>query len=98
MNEGTGRSPKLTDKVKCHYEGTFIDGSVFDSSIRAGKPAEFGVNQVIAGWTEALQLMKEGSKWRLWIPYNLAYGEQGYGNAIPPYSTLVFEVELLKVL
>lgn len=98
MAEGTGRSPKVDDQVQCHYEGTLIDGTLFDSSIKRGQPAVFGVNQVIAGWTEALQLMKEGSKWRLWIPYNLAYGEQGAGETIAPYSTLVFEVELLKVL
>jgi FKBP-type peptidyl-prolyl cis-trans isomerase FklB len=96
--EGKGKSPKLNDKVQCHYEGTLIDGTLFDSSIKRGQPAVFGVNQVIPGWTEALQLMGEGAKWRLYIPYNLAYGSQGAGEMIPPYSALVFEVELLKVL
>jgi len=96
--EGT-QHPTLTDKVECHYEGTLIDGTLFDSSIRRGQPATFGVNQVIAGWTEALQLMTPGDKWKLFIPYNLAYGEQGAGNgAIQPYSTLIFEVELLKII
>ncbi len=77
LKEGTGRSPKRTDKVRCHYEGTFINGMKFDSSYDRNEPAVFGVNQVIAGWTEALQLMKEGSEWMLYIPYNLAYGEAG---------------------
>ena len=95
---GTGRKPKATDKVRCHYEGRLVDGTMFDSSIQRGEPAVFGVNQVIAGWVEALQLMSEGDKWKLYIPYNLGYGEQGAGGAIPPYSTLVFEVELLEVL
>ena len=95
---GTGRKPKATDKVRCHYEGRLVDGSMFDSSIQRGEPAVFGVNQVIAGWVEALQLMSEGDKWKLYIPYNLGYGEHGAGAAIPPYSTLVFEVELLEVL
>lgn len=98
LQKGTGKSPKLTDKVECHYEGTLIDGTLFDSSIQRGKPAVFGVNQVIAGWTEALQLMTEGAKWRLYIPFDLAYGSQGAGDSIPPYSALVFEVELIKVL
>jgi FKBP-type peptidyl-prolyl cis-trans isomerase FklB len=98
LQEGNGKSPSMNDQVKCHYEGTLIDGTLFDSSIKRGQPATFGVNQVIAGWTEALQLMKEGAKWRLYIPYNLAYGEQGAGESIPPYSALVFEVELIKVL
>lgn len=98
LQEGNGKSPSMNDQVKCHYEGTLIDGTLFDSSIERGQPATFGVNQVIAGWTEALQLMKEGAKWRLYIPYNLAYGEQGAGESIPPYSALVFEVELIKVL
>lgn len=96
--KGDGKSPSSNDQVQCHYEGTLIDGTLFDSSIKRGQPAVFGVNQVIAGWTEALQLMKEGDKWRLYIPYNLAYGEQGAGESIPAYSALVFEVELLKVL
>ena len=95
---GTGRKPKATDKVRCHYEGRLVDGTMFDSSVQRGEPAVFGVNQVIAGWVEALQLMSEGDKWKLYIPYNLGYGEQGAGGAIPPYSTLVFEVELLEVL
>lgn len=98
LKDGNGKSPSMNDQVQCHYEGTLIDGTLFDSSIKRGQPAVFGVNQVIAGWTEALQLMKEGAKWRLYIPFNLAYGEQGAGESIPPYSTLVFEVELIKVL
>ena len=98
LASGTGRKPKATDKVRCHYEGRLVDGSMFDSSIERGEPAVFGVNQVIAGWVEALQLMSEGDKWKLFIPYNLGYGEHGAGAAIPPYSTLVFEVELLEVL
>ena len=98
LNSGTGRKPKATDRVRCHYEGRLVDGTLFDSSIQRGEPAVFGVNQVIAGWVEALQLMSEGDKWKLFIPYNLGYGEQGAGGAIPPYSTLVFEVELLEVL
>jgi FKBP-type peptidyl-prolyl cis-trans isomerase FklB len=98
LAKGNGKSPSATDRVQCHYEGTLIDGTLFDSSIKRGQPAVFGVNQVISGWTEALQLMKEGDKWRLYIPYNLAYGEQGAGDSIPPFCTLVFEVELIKVL
>ena len=98
LASGTGRKPKATDKVRCHYEGRLVDGTMFDSSIQRGEPAVFGVNQVIAGWVEALQLMSEGDKWKLYIPYNLGYGEHGAGAAIPPYSTLVFEVELLEVL
>jgi FKBP-type peptidyl-prolyl cis-trans isomerase FklB len=98
LSSGTGRKPKATDRVRCHYEGRLVDGTLFDSSIQRGEPAVFGVNQVIAGWVEALQLMSEGDKWKLFIPYNLGYGEQGAGGAIPPYSTLVFEVELLEVL
>jgi FKBP-type peptidyl-prolyl cis-trans isomerase FklB len=84
--------------VQCHYEGTLINGTLFDSSIKRGQPAVFGVNQVIPGWGEALQLMSEGAKWRLYIPYDLAYGAQGAGENIPPYSTLIFEVDLLKIL
>lgn len=91
-----GVSPTLTDNVLAHYHGTFIDGSVFDSSVDRGEPAEFGVGQVIAGWTEALQMMKPGDKWRLFIPSDLAYGETGSG-PIPPFSTLIFDVELLSV-
>ena len=98
IKEGKGKKPSATDRVQCHYEGTLIDGTVFDSSIKRGEPAIFGVNQVIRGWVEALQLMKEGAKWRLYIPYNMAYGENGAGEMIPPYSALVFDVELIKVL
>ncbi len=96
--EGSGKKPLATDRVQCHYEGTLIDGTVFDSSIKRGEPAVFGVNQVIRGWVEALQLMQEGAKWRLYIPYDMAYGEHGAGEMIPPYSALVFDVELIKVL
>ena len=95
---GNGKKPSATDRVQCHYEGTLIDGTVFDSSIKRGEPAVFGVNQVIKGWVEALQLMQEGAKWRLYIPYDMAYGEHGAGEMIPPYSALVFDVELIKVL
>ena len=98
ITEGTGKKPSATDRVECHYEGTLIDGTVFDSSIRRGEPAVFGVNQVIRGWVEALQLMPEGSKWRLYIPQDMAYGANGAGEMIPPYSARVFEVELIKVL
>ena len=98
ISAGNGKKPSATDRVQCHYEGTLIDGTVFDSSIKRGEPAVFGVNQVIKGWVEALQLMQEGAKWRLYIPYDMAYGEHGAGEMIPPYSTLVFEVELIKVL
>ena len=97
LQEGSGVKPKSTDKVLTHYHGTLLNGDVFDSSVRRGQPIEFGVNQVISGWTEALQLMPCGSKWRLFIPYHLAYGERGAGGAIGPYETLVFEVELLAV-
>lgn len=97
LQEGTGKSPSATDKVTVHYTGTTIDGKVFDSSVQRGQPATFGVNQVIAGWTEALQLMKEGSKWELVIPSNLAYGQRGAGADIGPGATLIFEVELIKV-
>ncbi len=97
LNEGNGKSPKATDSVKCHYEGRLIDGTVFDSSYRRGTPATFPLNGVIAGWTEGLQLMKEGAKYRFHIPYNLAYGANGAGESIPPYSALVFDVELLEV-
>ena len=98
LAEGTGRKPKATDKVQCHYHGTLIDGQVFDSSVQRGTPAVFGVNQVIPGWVEALQLMPEGSRWKLYIPSDLAYGEQGAGGSIPANATLIFEVELIKVL
>ena len=98
IKEGNGKKPKATDRVRCHYEGTLIDGTLFDSSIQRGEPAVFGVNQVIAGWVEALQLMSEGSKWRLFIPSELAYGANGAGEMIPPHSTLIFEVEMIEVL
>lgn len=98
LTEGTGRQPKATDKVKCHYEGFLIDGTVFDSSIQRGEPATFGLQQVIAGWTEGLQLMKEGAKYRFFIPYRLAYGEGGAGQMIPPYAALIFDVELIAVV
>ena len=98
ITEGNGKKPSATDKVKCHYEGTLIDGTLFDSSIKRGQPAVFGVNQVIRGWVEALQLMSEGSKWRLFIPSELGYGAQQAGEMIPPHSTLIFEVELIEVL
>ena len=98
LTEGNGKKPKATDKVKCHYEGMLIDGTLFDSSIQRGEPATFPLNGVIAGWTEGLQLMAEGSKYRLFIPYNLGYGERGAGASIPPYAALVFDVELIEVL
>ena len=98
ITEGNGKKPSATDRVKCHYEGTLIDGTLFDSSIKRGQPAVFGVNQVIQGWVEALQLMTEGSKWRLFIPSELGYGAQQAGEMIPPHSTLIFEVELIEVL
>ncbi|MBQ2065188.1 MAG: FKBP-type peptidyl-prolyl cis-trans isomerase [Paludibacteraceae bacterium] len=97
LKEGNGKKPKATDKVRCHYEGMLLDGTVFDSSIKRGEPAVFGVNQVIQGWVEALQLMQEGSKWRLFIPSEMAYGARGAGNSIPPHATLIFDVELLAV-
>ena len=98
IKECNGKKPSATDRVQCHYEGTLIDGTIFDSSIKRGEPAVFGVNQVIKGWVEALQLMQEGAKWRLYIPYDMAYGEHGAGEMIPPYSALIFDVELIKVL
>ncbi len=97
LTEGTGESPTADSKVKVHYKGTLIDGTVFDSSYERGEPATFGVSQVIKGWTEALQLMKVGGKWKLYIPYELGYGERGAGPDIKPYSTLIFEVELLDI-
>lgn len=96
LKKGEGEVPQKTDKVKCHYEGRLIDGTVFDSSIKRGEPAVFGLNQVIKGWTEALSLMPVGSKWRLYIPQELGYGERQAGQ-IPPYSTLIFDVELLSI-
>lgn len=98
LKEGNGKKPKATDQVKCHYEGFLIDGTVFDSSIQRGEPAVFLLNQVIAGWTEGLQLMQEGAKYRFFIPYILGYGEGGAGASIPPYAALIFDVELLEVL
>lgn len=98
INEGEGKKPTAKDSVECHYEGRLIDGSVFDSSYRRGQTATFPLNGVIAGWTEGLQLMGEGAKYRFFIPYHLAYGERGAGNSIPPYAALVFDVELIKVL
>lgn len=98
LKEGTGKKPKATDQVKCHYEGMLVDGTLFDSSIQRGEPAIFPLNQVITGWTEGLQLMSEGSKYRFFIPYLLGYGEGGAGNSIPPYSALIFDVELIEVL
>lgn len=97
LTQGTGRKPGLADSVTVHYAGTLIDGTEFDSSIKRGEPIQLMTNQVIAGWTEALQLMNEGSKYRLYIPYYLAYGENGAGPQIPPFSTLIFDVELIKV-
>lgn len=96
--QGEGKIPAKTDKVRVHYTGSLIDGTVFDSSVQRGQPAEFPVNGVIAGWIEALSMMPVGSKWRLAIPHNLAYGERGAGASIPPFSALVFEVELLNIL
>ncbi len=97
LTEGSGKHPAATDRVKCHYEGRLIDGTVFDSSYRRGEPATFPLNGVIAGWTEGLQLMGEGAKFRFFIPYNLAYGARGAGESIPPYAALVFDVELIEV-
>ncbi|GAA0702687.1 FKBP-type peptidyl-prolyl cis-trans isomerase [Marinobacterium maritimum] len=96
--EEEGEKPTAQSKVRTHYHGTFIDGKVFDSSYERGQPAEFPVGGVIAGWTEALQLMSKGAKWRLYVPYQLAYGAQGSPGGIPPYSTLVFDVELIDIL
>jgi FKBP-type peptidyl-prolyl cis-trans isomerase FklB len=98
LKTGKGKSPKSTDTVRAHYQGTLIDGTVFDSSIKRAEPAEFPLDQVIPGWTEALQLMKEGDKWQLFIPAKLGYGERGGGQVIPPNATLIFDVELLAVL
>jgi FKBP-type peptidyl-prolyl cis-trans isomerase FklB len=98
IKTGTGAKPGATDKVKVHYHGTLIDGSVFDSSVERGQPAEFGVNQVIKGWTEALQLMNTGSKWKIFLPADLAYGDRGAGGKIGPNEALIFEVELLEIM
>ena len=98
LEEGNGKSPSVTDIVRCHYEGRLIDGTVFDSSYKRGEPAVFGLNQVITGWTEGVQLMSEGAKYRFYIPYRLAYGESGAGEMIPPFATLIFDVELIEVL
>ena len=97
LKEGNGRKPKATDSVVCHYEGMLIDGTMFDSSIQRGEPATFGLQQVIAGWTEGLQLMQEGAKYRFFIPYLLGYGESGAGQSIPPFSALIFDVELIEI-
>jgi FKBP-type peptidyl-prolyl cis-trans isomerase FklB len=96
--QGDGNVPELADEVECHYHGTLIDGTVFDSSVERGQPAIFPVNGVIQGWVEALQMMREGSKWQLFIPSDLAYGKQGAGDVIAPDSTLIFDVELLKII
>ena len=98
LQKGNGTKPTASDQVKCHYHGTLINGTVFDSSVQRGEPAVFGVSQVIPGWVEALQLMEVGSKWRLFIPSDLAYGEHGAGEAIEPNSALVFDVELLDIV
>lgn len=98
IQKGEGATPTSADKVKCHYHGTLVDGTVFDSSVERGEPAEFPVNGVIQGWVEALQLMPVGSKWRLYVPSNLAYGENGAGGVIGPHATLIFEVELLAIV
>ena len=98
LREGNGKKPTAKDSVKCHYEGFLIDGTVFDSSVQRGEPAVFGLQQVIAGWTEGLQLMQEGGKYRFFIPYRLAYGEGGAGQLIPPFATLIFDVELIEVM
>ena len=97
LREGNGKTPKATDQVECHYEGTLINGTKFDSSYDRGQTATFPLNGVIAGWTEGLQLMKEGAKYRFFIPYTLGYGERGAGASIPPYAALVFDVELVAV-
>ena len=98
MNEGAGESPKPTDRVKVHYHGTLLDGTVFDSSVERGEPAQFPVQGVIPGWVEALQLMKPGDKWKLFIPSGLAYGARGAGGDIGPNAALIFEVELLEIM
>lgn len=97
LEQGAGKSPLITDQITIHYHGTTIDGEVFDSSVERKQPATFPLNQLIPGWKKILPLMKEGGKWRIYLPYNEAYGERGAGSKIPPYSTLIFEIELLKV-
>jgi len=97
ISEGDGETPGPNDRVKVHYEGKLLDGKVFDSSYQRGEPIVLSVNGVIKGWTEALQLMQTGDKWKLYIPYNLAYGERGAGGDIPPYATLIFDIELLSI-
>ena len=98
LKEGNGKKPTAKDTVMCHYEGFLIDGTVFDSSVQRGEPATFPLQQVIAGWTEGLQLMQEGAKYRFFIPYRLAYGEGGAGSSIPPFAALIFDVELIEVM
>ena len=98
LSEGSGKAPSASDTVRVHYTGKLLNGTVFDSSVSRGEPAEFGLSQVISGWAEGLQLMKPGAKYRFYIPSDLAYGEHGAGNSIPPHATLIFDVELLKVL
>lgn len=98
LTEGTGEKPKESDQVKCHYHGTLVNGNVFDSSVERGEPAVFPVNGVISGWVEALQMMNTGSKWRLFVPPHLAYGDRGAGGAIGPKATLIFDVELLEIV
>lgn len=98
LTSGTGATPTAADSVTVHYHGTTLDGNVFDSSVSRGEPATFGVTQVISGWVEALQLMPVGSKWKLYIPSDLAYGAQGAGQAIAPHATLIFEVELISIV
>ncbi|MBP5547968.1 MAG: FKBP-type peptidyl-prolyl cis-trans isomerase [Bacteroidales bacterium] len=98
LKEGDGPKPVAADTVRCHYEGTLIDGTVFDSSYRRNQPAEFGLRQVIAGWTEGVQMMNVGAKYKFYIPYNLGYGERGAGSSIPPYAALIFTVELLAIV
>ena len=98
LKEGNGKKPTAKDTVMCHYEGFLIDGTVFDSSVQRGEPATFPLQQVIAGWTEGLQLMQEGAKYRFFIPYRLAYGEGGAGASIPPFAALIFDVELIQVI
>lgn len=98
LKEGSGKKPTIDDTVSCHYHGTLIDGTVFDSSVQRGQPAQFPLNGVIAGWTEILQLMPVGSKWRVTIPANLAYGDRGAGNLIKPGATLIFDIDLLDIV